>query len=316
MDRQHIEVDIVYLWVDGNDIEWQKKKQAFTGVALAEDSEVNCAGRYVSNDELKYSLRSIEKHAPWIRNIFIVTDNQQPTWLNTDHPRIHVIDHKDILPPEALPSFNSSVIEYFIYRIPGLAEHFIFSNDDMFFNTDLNPGFFFENDGLPIVRLKKKFLGKWNNKFKTVFVKKLGQYAQKVMDGAILVEKKFGKYYSSIPHHNIDAYLKSDYREAVEVVFHEQVQKSLGSRVRTFGDMHRSAFAYYTLAIGRAHLKHVGRRESSRILIHRHNFEKYLNKYNPTLFCLNDSQRVTDENRKLVRPFLERLFPVKSAFEK
>src|SRR3546814_12468985 len=93
-----------------------------------------------------YALRSVEKHAPWVRRIFVVTDDQRPEWLNTDHPRIQVIDHKDIMPPEALPCFNSTVIEYFLHRIPGLSDRFLFANDDMFFNADLSPGFFFGQD--------------------------------------------------------------------------------------------------------------------------------------------------------------------------
>src|SRR5690606_17115921 len=161
MSSLHFDIDLVYLWVDGSDPKWQAKKRAVTGV-LSDHSETNNKGRYVSNDELRYALRSAEKHTPWIRRIFIVTDDQRPAWLNTDHPRIQVIDHKEIMPGEALPCFNSEVIEYFLYRIPGLSEHFLFANDDMFFNADLQPDFFFEKDGYPIFRLKRKFFGRWH----------------------------------------------------------------------------------------------------------------------------------------------------------
>ncbi|MCO4292872.1 Stealth CR1 domain-containing protein [Solitalea sp. MAHUQ-68] len=315
MVNQNFEIDLVYLWVDGSDPQWMAKKIAVTGNAN-DNSEVNNKGRYFNNDELKYSLRSVEINAAWIRKVFIVTDNQKPDWLDLNNPKVKIVDHKDILLPEALPSFNSSVIEYFLYKIPGLSEHFLFANDDMFFNAKLSPNYFFSQDGLPIVRLKRKLFGKWHNRLKTLLGKKLGQYRQKVMDGAILVEKKFGKYYSSLPHHNIDAYRKSDYQHAVEVIFKEQVTKSLGSKVRTYGDIHRSAFSFYSLAIGQAYLKHVGRTESSRILVYRHNFKKYLDHYQPDLFCLNDDQHVNDENRERVKPFLEQLFPVKSSFEK
>jgi hypothetical protein len=145
--------------------------------------------------------------------------------------------------------------------------------------------------------------------------KKLGQYAQMVSDVARLVEKKSGKYYSGVPHHNIDAYLKDDYEKAVEVIFKEQVQKSHINRLRTFGDLHRSAFSYYALALNRAHLKYVNRKESSRILVNKHNFQKYLNRYQPQLFCLNDNQRVKDKHREQIKPFLENLFSIKSSFE-
>lgn len=315
MTNQKMEIDLVYLWVDGSDPAWQKKKQAYTGI-VSDNSEQNNIGRYVSNDELKYSLRSAEKHVPWIRKIFIVTDNQKPEWLNVAHPKIQVVDHTEIMPAEILPCFNSSVLEYFLHKIPGLSERFLFANDDMFFNADLSPDFFFAKDGFPIVRLKRKPLGKWHYRLKLLVGKKPGQYNQMVIDSSLMVEERFGKYYSGVPHHNVDAYLKSDYREAVENVFFVEAKQSQSHRVREYGDLHRSAFSYYALAIGHGHLKYVNRNETIRILTHKHDLDKRLNKYNPKLFCLNDSQRVKDEDRKKVQPFLETLFPEKSTFEK
>jgi hypothetical protein len=312
---QSFDVDLVYLWVDGSDPQWLEKKERFTG-KLADNSEGNNKGRYVNNDELKYSLRSVEKYVPWVRRIYIVTDNQCPEWLQREHPKIRIVDHTEILPEEALPCFNSSVIEYFLYRIPDLAEHFLFANDDMFFNKPLSPYYFFDKEGIPFVRLKKKFLGKWHYRLKLLFRKKLGQYITKVLDGASLVEQKFGKYYSGVPHHNVDAYVKSDYRYAVEHVFREQVTRSLSSRTRMYVDLHRSAFSYYALAVGKGHIKYVGRKESDRLLVYRRNLKNRLNRYQPYLFCLNDNQRVKDEDRRRIKPFLEELFSEKSSFEK
>lgn len=319
MNKEILEIDIVFLWVDGNDTEWQKKKRAFTG-AFEEGSETNAIGRYMDNQELKYALRSVEAHAPWIRNIFIVTDNQTPAWLDISHPKIHMIDHKDILPKEVLPCFNSSVIEYFLYKIPSLSDHFLCANDDTFFNTDLAPDFFFAEDGYPIIRLKRKILGKLDLKIisllKALVGKELGQYRAKVAESATLVYQKTGKYFSSLPHHNIDAYRKSEWKTAIEDVFNDQVQSSQFRKVRTYGDFHRSALSYYALATGHGHLKYVGRKQSLRILVHKQKFMNYLNKYKPHLFCLNDSQRVSDMHRKEIKPFLKARFPIKSQFEK
>lgn len=309
------EIDLVYLWVDGSDPAWLTKKQQVTGI-VSDRSETNNKGRYINNDELRYSLRSVERYVPWVRKIFIVTDNQCPEWLDRDHPKIRLVDHREIMPAEALPCFNSSVIEYFLYRIPDLADRFLFANDDMFFNRTLSPDFFFTEQGVPYVRLKKKFLGKWHYRLKRLVRKKLGQYITKVLEGASFVEQEFGVFYAGIPHHNVDAYVTADYRYAVEHVFKEQVNASLRSHVRQYGDLHRSAFSYYALATGKAELKYVGRRESLRLNIHRHQFKRRLNKYDPDLFCLNDSQRVSDADRIAIKPFLEELFPEKSTFEK
>ncbi len=308
------DIDLVYLWVDGNDPEWKKKKQVLTGSRVGY-SEAETEGRYANNDELKYSLRSAEMYAPWIRQIFIVTDNQVPQWLDTRNPKVKIIDHKDIFPPEILPSFNSSVIEYYLYKIPGLSEHFLFANDDMFFNAPVAPDFFFAADGYPFVRLKKKILGKAHHMLKAKLAK-LGQYRQMLVDSMLLVEKKFGIFYSGVPHHNIDAFRKSDYKKAVEEVFHEEVERSKMNRTRKYGDLHRSAFAYYMLAIGHGHIKYIGRTEALRILIYKHDFTKRLSRYAPILFCLNDDQHVTKEDREKVKPFLEGLYPDKSPYEK
>lgn len=312
---KQLEVDLVYLWVNGEDPAWKEKKERFTG-KTADSSEMNNKGRYICNDELKYSLRSVEKNVPWIRRIYIVTDNQRPDWLKEDSPAIRIVDHSEILPVEALPCFNSSVIEYFLYKIPDLAEHFLYANDDMFFNNPLSPDYFFDREGMPFVRLKPLFFGNWPYRIKRLFRKKLGQYISMVLAGSSLVKKKFGKYYPGVPHHNVDDYVKSDYQYAVEHVFREQVQQSLQSHLRTYGDLHRSAFSYYVLAVGKGHLKYVGRKESNRLCANRKNYKQRLEKYQPDLFCLNDSQRVTDNDRKRIKPFLEELFPEKSEFEK
>jgi hypothetical protein len=308
-----MEIDLVYLWVDGNDPAWQVKKKLFTDV-INDSTEMNNIGRYVSNNELRYALRSAEKYASWIRKIFIVTDSQVPSWLNTNHPKVRIVDHKEIIPAQLLPLFNSTVIEYFLYKIPDLSEHFLFSNDDMFFNEPVSDDFFFY-DSKPIVRLKRKPLGKWHYRFKKVIGKELGQYRDKVHQGSILVDKLFGKYYSGVPHHNIDAYRKSDYQKAVEEVFSDEIERSQTHRIRTLGDIHRSVFSYYALAIGNARLRYVRRDESLRISIDRIEFKNYLAHYKPKLFCLNDSQTVKPEDRLRVVPFLEQVFTQKSSFE-
>lgn len=110
--------------------------------------------RFVENDELRYSLRSAERYAPWIRRIYILTDDQTPAWLDTSNPRVRVVSHREIMPAEILPVFNSCTIELFLPRIPGLAEHFLYANDDMFFSRPVDPGFFFDEGGRPVVRLK------------------------------------------------------------------------------------------------------------------------------------------------------------------
>ena len=308
-------IDLVYLWVDGNDPQWQTKRNAFVKTADGKTEET-CKGRYADNDELKYSLRSAEKHIPWIRRIFIVTDSQTPGWLDVSNPKVKIIDHKDILPQASLPCFNASVIEYFLYKIPDLAEQFLYANDDMFFNADLQPDFFYAKDGFPVVRLKKYPFDNLIYHIRHLIGKKPGYYRTAIYEAALLVKNIFRKYYSGAPHHNVDAYKKSDYKKAIEDVFKAQVEISFSNHTRTKGELQRSAILYYVLAIGHGHLKHVNNRESLRIPAQVDDFMKKLLSRKPKLFCLNDSQRVSDEDRKRIKPFLEELFPEKSTFEK
>ena len=209
MNTENFDIDIVYLWVDGNDPIWRAKRDAFIG-KTSEDSSRNCEGRYADNDELKYSLRSIEKYAPWIRNIYIVTDNQQPSWLDISCPKVKIIDLTEIMPREVLPCFNSSLIEKFLHNIPGLAEHFLYSNDDMFLYKTVKPSDFFMPDGYPIIRLKSKRFRRLRWYLDKKLLKKTpSTYRVTINMASKLVNKKYGVYYSGIPHHNIDAYLKA-----------------------------------------------------------------------------------------------------------
>ena len=153
-------IDIVYLWVDGNDPVWRAKKEVFEQDMPSSSNEALTEARFVDNDELKYSLRSIERFAPWIHHIYIVTDGQVPSWIDLTNERISIIDHTEIMPREALPSFSSTAIEWCIDNIPGLSEYFLLANDDTFIGREATPMDFYTLDGYPIVRLRKRHKSK------------------------------------------------------------------------------------------------------------------------------------------------------------
>lgn len=155
------DIDVVYTYVNGSDPVWLSEKNKYYPqflkemMGLDESTEGfkkdtvamrNGNNRYNNHDELKYSLRSIEKYAPWVRNIFIVVANEQsqvPSWLNTSHPKINIVPHAKIFrDPKNLPSFNSNAIESQICEIPGLADYFLYFNDDTFLGEEVYPGDF------------------------------------------------------------------------------------------------------------------------------------------------------------------------------
>lgn len=114
-----------------------------TNALLAAD-DITSANRYRDNDELKYSMRSLFRYTPWIRNIILVTNGQVPNWLDTEHPRVRVVTHAEIFKNKAdLPVFSSPSIEMHLHRIPGVSKKFIYLNDDVFFGAETWPDDFF-----------------------------------------------------------------------------------------------------------------------------------------------------------------------------
>ena len=116
-------IDAVYTWVDGSDPEWQQRKCAALESLGAEatrlDPSATSAVRYKNRDELRYSLRSLERFAPFVRKVYLVTDHQLPDWLDIEHPSLEVVFHEDLFPdPSHLPTFCSRAIECHLHRIP------------------------------------------------------------------------------------------------------------------------------------------------------------------------------------------------------
>ncbi len=139
-------IDFVITWVDGNDTEWLKEKNKYR---IEKDNQKNIDNRsirYRDIDCLKYWFRAVEKYAPWVNKIYFVTYGHIPNWLNTSNEKIVVVNHKDIIPKEYLPTFNASAIELFLHRIPNLSNNFVYFNDDMFITDYVKEKDFFNNN--------------------------------------------------------------------------------------------------------------------------------------------------------------------------
>lgn len=311
-----MDIDLVYFWVDGNDPKWRAKHDAFCGKTSG-TVETNGINRFANNDELKYSLRSVAMYAPWIRKIFIITDDQVPVWLDTSNPKVKIIDHKDILPAESLPCFNSCLIGHYAYRTPGLAEHFLLGNDDTYINREVAPGDFFTSDGLPIVRLRRMYFRKLRWSFReNVRKKTLSNYRRTLQRASQLVSDKFGHYYTGIPHHNINALLKSVCRDVAENIMRDEFVANNKNHIRNDDDVQNVVFSYVALAEKRGKLRYVTDKESMIVKIHKDKHYERLDKFRPMLFCMNDSEYANDNGRAMSKAYLEKRFPEKSEFEK
>lgn len=142
-------IDFVITWVDGNDPEWQREKKARLGHMGIPASVDDRKERYRDWDNLQYWFRGVEKYAPWVRKIHFVTWGHLPKWLNTEHTKLNIVRHEDFIPEKFRPTFNSHTIEWNFHRIPGLAEKFVYFNDDVFLLRSVKPENFFKN-GKPV----------------------------------------------------------------------------------------------------------------------------------------------------------------------
>ncbi len=142
-------IDFVIAWVDGGDPLWLEEKNKYLAQEFGEESVIDKGDyRYRDWGLLPYWFRAVEAYAPWVRKIHFVTCGQHPDWLKLDHPKLHIVDHKDYIPEEFLPTFNSHTIELNMHRIRGLSEQFVYFNDDMFITRPVKPDDFFHK-GLP-----------------------------------------------------------------------------------------------------------------------------------------------------------------------
>ena len=321
MSNNRRKIDIVYTWVNGNDKEWQKKKSKYTN--NNEEFVSNTESRFRDNDELRYSIRSVEKYAPWINHIYIITDNQRPDWLDIDNPKITIIDHKDIMPEDALPTYNSLSIEYCMANIPGLSEYFLYANDDQFFGNYVTEDFFFTKDGKPIIRLKKP-----RNDFNE------SQYQKTIMNAAKLLQSKNYKFPLFLPSHNIDAYRKSILLDCNKE-FKDEINKTIYSRFRNSSNIQRVIYLYYSIATKRGVFKSLNYYDSYNSFFAKklakifkkyncdclyftcksNNIAKKIKSYNAKLFCINDKLNSDSINRCNTNKFFNNYFPEKCSLE-
>jgi hypothetical protein len=154
-------IDVVYTWVDGSDPVWQERKRARLAGLGDEGARLHpsavSAARYRSRDELRFSLRSLERYAPFVRRVYLVTDHQVPHWLDVEREDLVLVSHEDLFPdPSHLPTFNSRAIECHLHRIPGLSERFLYFNDDVLLARPTTAADFFDDRGRCRVYLDRR----------------------------------------------------------------------------------------------------------------------------------------------------------------
>ncbi|MFF1878431.1 stealth family protein [Leifsonia sp. NPDC058230] len=309
------DIDIVFSWVDGADIEFQRaraKRMRSYVVGEGDDSEA----RFRQIDELKYALRSVYLFAPWVRKIFIVTDSPRPAWLD-EHPSVQVVRSEEFFTdPEALPTHNSQAVESQLQHIEGLSEHFLYSNDDMFFGRPVQPSMFFSPGGVTkfIEAQTRIGLGE-SDPGRSGF-----ENAARV-NRSLLMER-FDRLITRHLEHAAAPLRKSVLLE-LEREFPKDFARTQRSQFRSATDISvtNSLYHYYALLTGRAvqqdnaTVRYVDTTARSAL----NSLPGMLKKREFDLFCLNDGsfpEVSAEERASIVVEFLERYFPIRAPWEK
>lgn len=307
-------VDVVYTWVDGNDPAWQRRRADFGHTGYHTESAN--AARYLSRDELRYSLRALEQNAPWVRHVYVVTDRQRPAWLLDRHPRITVVDHSEIFAdPSALPTFNSHAIESRLHHIPGLAEHFLYFNDDMFLGRPVTPQDFFLSNGMTRTFFSPSQVPRWERTLGDRPVDAAGKNNRRLLldnFGSAIVQKVRHAPYA----------LRRSVLQEIEREFADAHRATSHSRFRSADDISipSSLYHYYAYFTGRAVPSDISfayldlaRPEIQRrlgILLARRDRQA---------FCINDTLsdgHDIDRQTAMLGRFLDSYYPVPSPFER
>ena len=308
-------VDMVFSWVDGSSAEYQAARREQEAEAVLGEGDGH-ESRFRQIDELKYALRSIYMFAPWIRTIFIATDSPAPHWLD-EHPRVRIVRSAEhFSDPSVLPTHNSMAVESQLHHIDGLAEHYLYSNDDMFFGRPLGPEMFFTPGGITRFMLSPNRIGLGESS-----VERSG-FENSARVNRRLLWDRFGRFTTRHLEHSAAPFRKSVMTE-LEQAFPAEFAATAASRFRAAGNISvtNSLYHYYALLTGRAvmHADGVGIYVDTTSRKGLASLKRILTRRNADFLCLNDGsfpEVDADERRERVGDFLQKYFPIKAPWEK
>jgi len=318
-------VDAVITWVDMHDEKWlQKYNQVIDGLEIESETYKNMKkekinkARYESFQELWFSVESLKHFVPYLRKIYIVTDNQTPDFIDFSDDRVELIDHDQILGPECCrPTFKSTSIESYLYKIPELSEVFLVLNDDMSVGRKIKKGDLISlKTGIPWAEMTPK-----NLNFERVkpdhFQKK--PWERHIFNAANLIKKRFGVLPNYTYTHQMTVVRKSCCAMAWEL-FHEELKLSVANPIRK-PNFHTLSFIPLSQYLGILHGKmklrnttHISKLPHTRIFLghtEMKNGEMAKRAFNtilhnrPHLICVNS---VSKNNHKIYQDFCKKYF--------
>jgi len=329
---QNYPIDFVVPWLDSTDPEWQKSLKKYkSNSGIYEDATDK---RYRDWGLFRYWFRGVEKYAPWVNKVHLITCGHYPEWLDLDHPKLNFVRHEDYIPKEFLPVFNVNPIEINLHRIESLSEHFVYFNDDIFMKAPLDKSWFFK-DGLPcdsgvmsalsgsgftrMVMNSNVIANKYKVKREVLKQKPLKwfnlKYKKQLIFNILLLP--WGEFTGFYDYHLANAYLKSTFTE----VWEKEEELLLNTSARKFRhdlDLNQAVFRNWQLVNNNFHPvnKHL---LGDFCLVGKTPFNEVLSKLNSSkkpIICLNDHdpENLDYVIEQLVSSF-EKIFPNKSSFE-
>lgn len=317
-----------------NDTEWQKEFAEYSGTEGNEKNGVSDA-RFRDYGFLKYWFRGVEKFAPWVRKIHFVTCGQKPDWLDESNPKLHLVSHKDFIPGQFLPTYNSVVIERYMHRIPGLADHFVYFNDDFYIINSISPERFFLN-GLPRDIAVFQYNPSWSQWYRRIknnlkiinrhFDKKEvlrrdhdkwfdPSYGSKSILNRLL--RPYGKFITLRTPHNAQPYLKSTFDEVWAVAGKELTETS-SNRFRAVTDYTPELFRTWQICSGKFEPYNTySDTKMFPLMIKPKQAVRAIREQSYSLICLNDNVHIRNYDRVMqdIRDAFESILPEKSGFE-
>ncbi len=329
-----MDIDFVVTWVDMDDPVWKAEFLKYSNKKENTEEGVSEA-RFRDYGFLKYWFRGVEKFAPWVRKIHFVTCGQKPDWLDTSNPKLNLVNHTDYIPSQFLPTYNSVVIERYIHKIPGLAEHFVYFNDDFYIINKVGVERFFKG-GLPCDIAVFQYNPSWSLWYKQIknnlkiinrhFNKKEvmtrdydkwfhKSYGLKARLNYLL--KPYSRFITLRTPHNAQPYLKSTFEEVWAFEEKELTETSV-NRFRALNDYTPELFRTWQICKGNFEPYNTYKdTKMFPLMIKSKKAIKAIYEQSYSLICLNDNVNIRNYNQVMesIKDAFESILSEKSSFE-
>lgn len=335
-------IDFVVLWCDSSDSKWLEEMAFWKEKISGEKVDID-ADRYRDWGIFKYWFRAVEKYAPWVRKVHLVTNGQVPDFLDLSNSKIQLVVHKDYMKASSIPTFNSHAIEMQIPYIEDLAEQFVYFNDDIFLVDYVSPEHFFKEGKRVDLFCERSFIRYYDSVFyriiatnRRVFNEYVNGNKRKYIKKNIGFKKWFSfklpfnyfisnlfyfivadKFVGFSIEHGASPFFKSECLEAIGK-FEKIYNDTINEKLRGPNQINQYLFRYWSILKG----SYVIDKKAGCCFFLINDLKKiyrgFEHGFKYPIICLNDSSHIKDfdDIKDSVISILDKRFPNKCSFEK